>query len=185
MAVRCLLSVYSLCFVTFTMVVYFIGVKPLGGIRERLWRRLGQAAMFTNHLQPLKLSSILYFCILHLYLCVCIWNCTHTHVFSDFTFSLSLAFNAIKVWCGCWWISVLNWFGAISWLLVEFSCQLVRWHSNRDTFWEENKNLIVVAGFLSHIFTISINIKIKKNIHKLKRETTAREFGLKSWKLSH
>ena len=27
--------------------------------------------------------------------------------------------------------------------------------------------------------------KIKKNIHKLKRETTAREFGLKSWKLSH
>ena len=112
--------------VIFTMVVYFIGwqsAKPLGGIRERLWRRLRQAAMFTNHLHPaLKFFSILF------------WNhfvyqsptkssrfeimfnliksYKQTDVFSDFTYSSSLAFDAIKLGCGCLlpagWISVLN-----------------------------------------------------------------------------
>ena len=64
----CSLFVYCECFLLLFLQWLFIlwvdrveSGKPLGGIRERLWRRLRQAAMFTNHLHPaLKSFSILF-----------------------------------------------------------------------------------------------------------------------------
>ena len=68
--------------------------------------------------------------------------------------------------------------------LIEFSCQLVRWHSNRNILSRgENKNLIVLVGFLS--YTLSVLNVLKTSTNENFRFKAGREFELKSWKLSH